>query len=244
MSSSSGNGHPTGVPVPRRGEDDAAVSAALQRVLLRSQELGFLGPGDVAVHVRNARAFLVVLDHHDPVEGPGPATGPIADPLHVLDLGSGGGVPGLVMAVERPDLHVALLDAAARRVDFLTDAVEELRLVDRVRVLHGRAEELARDQGVRRRFDVVTARSFGPPAITAECAAGFLRGPGSRLIVSEPPDESGDRWPAEGLRELGLRPHRREHVEATTLQEIVVERPVPDRFPRRVGVPAKRPLFH
>ncbi|HET6966289.1 MAG TPA: hypothetical protein VFH58_16050, partial [Acidimicrobiales bacterium] len=104
-----------------------------------------------------------------------------------------------------------------------------------------RAEEAGRRPDLRGTFDVVVARSFGGPAVTAECGAPFLVA-GGRLVVAEPPGGSADRWPAEGLEVLGLRP-----VEAMTepsaFQVLLQQEPCPERFPRRTGIPAKRPLF-
>ena len=129
------HGHPDGVPVPRPGPDDPSdlVDETLSEVLWRSRELGFLGQGGIGAHVRNARAFVAEL---------GPAR-------RVVDLGSGGGVPGLVVAVDRPGMDLVLVEAAQRRVDFLVEAVEELGLTRHVVIEHGRAEELARRPDLR-----------------------------------------------------------------------------------------------
>jgi 16S rRNA (guanine527-N7)-methyltransferase len=75
----------------------------------------------------------------------------------VADLGSGAGLPGLVLALARPDLRVTLVEPMARRVAFLNEAVEMLELSD-VRVVRARAEELGGTEG----FDVVTARALAP----------------------------------------------------------------------------------
>ena len=104
----------------------------------------------------------------------------------VLELGAGGGLPGLVLAVQAPDLRLVLLDSARRSVDFLSWAVEELGIAARVEIVTARAEEVGRDERYRGRFSAVVARSFGKPAVTAECAAPLLK-VGGRLIVSEPP---------------------------------------------------------
>ena len=89
----------------------------------------------------------------------------------VLDLGSGGGVPGLVLVVERPDLSVTMLDANKRRTDFLDEALMTLGAGDRANVIRARAEEAGRNALLRGAFDQVVSRSFGPPAVVAECAA-------------------------------------------------------------------------
>ena len=201
----------------------------LDAVLERSRELGFLGPGPIGPQRDHARAFLE----------------PLAGVSRALDPGSGGGLPGLVLAWELPDLEVVLVDAMAKRCVFLTEAVLELGVTDRVTVVCGRAEELARSDDLRHSVQVVVARSFGAPGVLAECAVGFLSGPGARLLVSEPPDaaSSNERWPQAGLAELGLRRGGISSGHGGTIQELIVDTTAPERFPRRVGIPAKRPVF-
>ena len=151
-----------------------------------------------------------------------------------------------MVATEWPDASVALLEANGRRAAFLRRAVERLDLEGRVSVLEERAEVSGREPGLRGDFDGVLARSFGRPAVLAECAAPLLRVEGW-LLVSEPPrsdpqDGQDARWPAEPLRQLGLEPAEviHEGFEYRTLRQ---REPCPDRFPRRNGVPAKKPLF-
>jgi 16S rRNA (guanine527-N7)-methyltransferase len=198
----------------------------LWHVMDRSQELGFLGPGAVAQQIRHAEAWLPVV----------PPT------CRVLDLGSGGGLPGLVIAWGRPDLDVTLLDAGTRRCEFLKWAVEELGLQTTVR--HGRAEALALE--LRGCFDVVVARSFAPPPVTAECAAPFLRHHGILIVSDRMLDDAGVelRWPEAGLAQLGMRRGERHLGDGTALLVLHQDEECPERFPRRDGVAAKRPLFH
>ncbi len=186
------------------------------------QRLSIVGPGDVRTHIAHARAMAGVLDV----------------PGRALDLGSGAGIPGLVLAGLWPESRWVLLDAALRRVRLVEQVVERLGWTDRVEVVHGRAELLGRDATYRGRFDLVTARLFAGPAVTAECGAPFLR-LGGVLAVTEPPGAHGERWPAAALRPLGLEPDR---VEAG-VQRLVRAHPIEDRFPRNVGVPERRPLF-
>lgn len=160
-------------------------------------------------------------------------------PERLLDLGSGGGVPGLVLAYDHPSLRVALLDASERRTAFLLEAVTTLRLDDRVEILRGRAEELGRESRLRGAFDAVVARSFASPGVTAECAAPFLR-MGGRIVVAEPPGSDGSRWSPEGLAALGLTAIGVVH-DRPRLMLLEATARCPDRFPRRN--PGKRPLF-
>jgi 16S rRNA (guanine527-N7)-methyltransferase len=163
-----------------------------------------------------------------------PATG------RVLDLGSGGGLPGLVVVTYRPELELTLLEARQRACRFLREAVGDLGRPD-VTVVEARAEEAARRPELRETFDAVVARSFGPPAVTGECAVGFLR-PSGWLVVSEPPGDEGARWPAEGLEELGFGVRSRGVQPGGSF--VVLEKiRSDDRWPRRVGIPAKRPLW-
>jgi 16S rRNA (guanine527-N7)-methyltransferase len=146
----------------------------------------------------------------------------------------------LVLAAHWPESSWLLIEAGQQRAAFLRRTVVALGWETRVVVAATRVEEVGRGPE-RAAMELVTARSFGPPAVTAECGAPLLQ-PGGRLIVSEPPEGSAPRWPAGPLEALGLMPRRLVHGEASYMVLVQVTRS-PDRFPRRTGVPAKRPLF-
>jgi 16S rRNA (guanine527-N7)-methyltransferase len=164
----------------------------LDAVLERARAAGFLGPGPVDRQRAHAEGFAGVVER---ALGRAPAA--------VADLGTGGGVPGLVLAARWREASVVLIEAMARRSEFLERATEELHWQNRVRVLRVRAEDAARDPELREGFDVVTARGFDRPAVTAEIAAGLVR-PGGLVVVSEPPGGDPARWPDAPLSELGL----------------------------------------
>jgi len=190
---------------------------------------GMLGPGSVEAHLEHAESMATAIE---------PEFGG-----RFLDLGSGAGVPGLVLLEVWPSATGVLLDTHRRRCGFLEQAVRELGLSDRGSVACGRAEDLARDPDFRGRFDLVVARGFGGPATTAECAVGFLA-PGGRLGVSEPPGAPrSDRWPTYGLSQLGLRGPERRVGAAAGVAVLSMGEPVAERWPRRVGVPGRRPLW-
>jgi 16S rRNA (guanine527-N7)-methyltransferase len=158
-----------------------------------------------------------------------------------LDLGAGGGVPGLVLLACWPSARAVLLDAQRRRCEFLAAAALELGVAERVAVVCDRAEELARDPEHRSTYRLVVARSFGPPAVTAECAVGFLA-PGGRLAVSDAGHDP-DRWPEAGLRQLGFGAAVTGARGRARVAMMTLEQSVDDRWPRRTGGPAKRPLW-
>jgi len=157
------------------------------------------------------------------------------------DLGSGGGVPALVLLELWPDASALLIEAGRRRAEFLRDSLERLGWAPRSEVVEARAEEVGRDATYRQRFGLVTARSFGSPAVTAECAAPLVS-LGGTLVVSEPPS-APDRWPAAPLSQLGLGPGSSVEVDGYHFRVLPQSDPCPERFPRRTGVPSKRPLF-
>lgn len=209
----------------RARRSSVAGMGELLAVLGEARELGFLGPGPVEAHVAHATGFAAAF---------------VAPPARWADLGSGGGVPGLVLARLWPASTGVLVDANERRTAFLRAAVEGLGLGERVMVVRGRAEDVARDAAWRGSFDAVVARGFAPPPVTAECGAPLLR-VGGLLVVSEPPEEAG-RWDGDGLALLGLVDDGVVTAEARyrILRQAAA---CPDRYPRRVGVPGKRPLW-
>jgi 16S rRNA (guanine527-N7)-methyltransferase len=208
-------------------------------LLAEARALGFLGPGPLDPQIRHAQGFAAIARRLSP-HGAGQAAG------RLVDVGSGGGLPGLIVAADWTEITMVLLEANGRRSAFLRRAVERLGLEERVAVLEERAEVTGREPGSRAGFDGALARSFGRPAVLAECAAPLLK-VGGWLLVSEPPssddeDDRTARWPSEPLRQFGLEPA--EVIHEGFEYRILRQRELcPDRFPRRNGVPAKKPLF-
>lgn len=210
-----------------------AVPAVIPEILAEAHEQGLLGSGDLGAHIEHSLGFAEAIADARGRELE-------ANDL-VVDLGSGGGVPGLVLAGGYLVVRFRLVEGSTRRAAFLRSAVARCGWADRVEVVADRAEEMGRVTGWRGKHSVVVARLFGPPAVTAECAAPLLM-VGGVLVVSEPPGSSGERWPLAPLGELGL--IRGAGLRSNSNFEVLRQsRVCPDRFPRRVGVPARRPLF-
>jgi len=228
--------------------DADSQAAGLVGVLARSRELGFLGPGPLDEQIAHSQSFgKLVGEFVDRGESLPSSPSSPADSYRgrFLDLGAGGGLPGLVLLAQWPDSTAVLVDAQEKRCRFLAEAVADLGWEDRAQVRCGRAEALARDPELRGAFGLVVARGFGPPPVTAECGVGFLS-PAGMLAVTEPPetaDPSNDRWPAGGLAELGFAPAvllRSLQAGAACLKTVEI---AGERWPRRDGVPGKRPLW-
>ena len=170
-------------------------SVALVDALLDAQRLGFLGSRPIPEVIEHARGFVRALrarENDRVIES-------------VLDLGSGGGVPGLIIAHDLPAVHLTLLDRRAKRTDALERLVRRLGWQDRITVACTDVTTFVPDDP----FDAVVARGFGPPEFTLTQAARLVRA-GGPIVISEPPGV--DRWDDQLLAELGLR-----RVEAPTV---------------------------
>jgi 16S rRNA (guanine527-N7)-methyltransferase len=165
----------------------------------------------------------------------------------LVDVGSGGGVPGLVVAICRPGLDVTLVEATGKKVAFLRHAIAALGL-ERVEAIHGRAEELGRDDRYRARYDLATARAVASLPALLELCVPLLR-VGGRALFPKGADLGTEL--AEGERAAALVGARIVRAEALptgpgeTVTRLVIADKIgetPTRYPRRSGIPAKEPL--
>ena len=165
--------------------------------------------------------------------------------LRVIDVGSGGGLPGLPLRLARPDLQLTLLEANQRKAAFLVQAAATLGLAD-VEVVARRAEDAGHAERHREAYDFALARAVAPLPVLVELCLPFVA-VGGRLLAmktnaaTEAESAKGaiDRLGGE-LVEIGAAASA-----ARSLGEVVVVakvRPTPPEFPRRPGVPGRRPL--
>ena len=164
----------------------------------------------------------------------------------LVDLGSGGGFPGLPLAAARPDIEVTLLEPVAKKARFLATAAEAAGIADRVSVQVLRAETVAADPARRRTWDVVTARAVGPLAELVELAFPLLV-PGGRLIAWKRGDLDEELLAAErAIRALGGGDLRVEDVAVPDLagHRLVVATSrsrVAEHYPRDPSARRRRP---
>ncbi len=174
---------------------------------------------------------LVLLDH-------------LGDARSLVDVGSGGGLPGLVLKLERPDLRVTLVEADGAKAAFLVQAAARLGLAG-VDVVARRAEDAAHEGRLREAFDVATARALAALPVLAELCLPFVR-VGGRLLAQKT-DREDLSLAAHAIEVLGGAPAEVHTAPSGARREgvVVVVRkvgPTPARYPRRSGVPARRPL--
>ena len=164
----------------------------------------------------------------------------------LCDLGSGGGFPGLVLAIARPERPITLVEATEKKAAFLRQVGEELGL-DQIRVVCARAEEIGRDPAFRAQFAVVTARALAGLPVLLEYGLPLLE-PGGMLLAYKglsAPDEV--QQAAQALRILQGRwvkthAYALPSGDSRCLVQIENTGPTPDAYPRRPGMPSKRPL--
>jgi 16S rRNA (guanine527-N7)-methyltransferase len=170
---------------------------------------------------------LVLLDH-------------LGDARRLVDVGSGGGLPGLALKIARPDLDMTLVEADQDKAAFLVQASARLHL--EVEVVARRAEDAGHDERYRERFDVAVARALAPMRTLVELCLPFVK-VGGRLLAQKTHAEDAGR----AIEVLGGRlesvipaPSR-----ARSQGVVVVVRkvaPTPAAYPRRPGVPNRKPL--
>ena len=125
-------------------------------------------------------------------------------PVHILDLGTGAGVPGIPLAITTPQLTGVLVEARRKRISFLLAAGRELGL-ERVEIVHARAETLLGGRpALAGAFDVVVARCVARPTPLAEMAHPFMK-PGGMLAISGPPAGAALAIPVVPWGEMELR---------------------------------------
>ena len=163
----------------------------------------------------------------------------------VLDLGSGAGFPGLVLAAVCPELKFYLLDATAKKCDFLATTAAEMGL-DNVEVICGRAEDAGRGE-LRERVDLVTARAVAPLRELVELALPLLKTGGRLLAMKGSGFRQEIEEAAHALSELKAQAAECREYSLPTGDGrclLLIEKlaPTGDKYPRRPGLPHKRPL--
>ena len=166
--------------------------------------------------------------------------------IKLLDIGAGAGFPSLPMKILYPQLDVTIIDSLNKRINFLQLLAEELDL-EGVHFYHGRAEDFAQDKHFRAQFDIVTARAVARMQVLSELTIPYLKVGGKLLALkaSNAPEEL-----TEAKNALNLLFSKVEDNISYTLPNgdpryiTIVEKKkeTPNKYPRKAGMPNKRPL--
>lgn len=165
----------------------------------------------------------------------------------ILDLGTGGGFPGIPLAVLRPDMQVVLMDSVLKKLNFIEIAAAKLEIKN-VKIMHMRAEEGGRRRKTRESFDVVTARAVKMLPVIAEWAMPFVKVGGIFAAMKGPGAEEELKDAGKILQEL-----QGELIEKKDLELLGGEKrsilyfrktgPCPKTYPRKVGIAEKKPVI-
>lgn len=170
----------------------------------------------------------------------------------IIDVGTGGGIPGIPVACylarEYGGMQFTLLDANLKRTSFLeyvlsSNERQTKDVATRVSVINTRAELYGRELSYRGSFQVAIARSLAKPATTVELCSPLLQ-PGGYLVVSlDPHSTTSSLWPDKGLERFGMIKIGEVTVEEYRYLAVTQVSACPDVYPRRVGIPSKRPVW-
>jgi 16S rRNA (guanine527-N7)-methyltransferase len=165
----------------------------------------------------------------------------------LLDVGTGAGIPGIPLKLALPHLDLTLLEATGKKVAFLRHVLQTIGLPDVV-IAHGRAEEFAHDPGYRGHFDLVTARGLAPLPTLLELCLPFLHVGGYGIFPKGPHVNDEIHAAHHALQILGgtivdVRTPPHPALATTRIVVVQLERPVPLHYPRRAGIPQKRPIL-
>ena len=238
-----------GLPLLRRWADKLGAPLAEHRLdafrIYRDELLGWTAK----------RANLTAITEPDEVESrlfleslACAAALPTTEGLRLIDVGTGGGFPGLPLAIAFPRLDVTLVEATGKKIRFLEHIVGALGLRN-CHVIQGRAEDLGHEPDHREVYDVATARALAPLPTLVELCLPFVRTKGVLIAPKGADAEQEVDDAAKSLSALGG------EFEGITLPEpetpipvdhrlVVIRKtaPTPYQYPRRNGVPAQRPL--
>ena len=163
----------------------------------------------------------------------------------LVDVGTGAGFPGLPLAIARPDLQVALIEPMQKRCEFLSAVLEAISLSN-ARVFRLRAEDAGRNAAFREAFDITVSRAVAPLPVLTEYMAPLTQ-TGGAVLCWKGPAAGGEAAEAENAcAALGCgRPELLPLSfpgEERWLVKAVKEDKTPERYPRRAGIPVKRPI--
>ncbi len=183
-------------------------------------------------------SLTVILAFKQPMVGEG---------LRLIDVGTGAGFPGLPIRIVLPGVKLVLLEATGKKAAFLHHVKQVLGLDD-IEIVVGRAEEVAHKARYREKFDIVLSRAVAPLATLAELTLPFCTIGGSFIAQKKMVSELEVSQATKAISMLGGSRLRVKRIELGELSDerylVIVDKiaPTPEQYPRRPGIPAKRPI--
>lgn len=171
----------------------------------------------------------------------------VRDAKRILDIGTGGGFPGIPLKIYHLDKEFTLIDSVNKKITVINDVIEQLKLPG-VEALHVRAEDLARDSQYREQFDVVTTRAVSRLATIAEYMLPFVKIGGKAICMKGPNMEEEKEEAQKAIRVLGGKIEKVEtlNINGELERNLIILKKVKStdkKYPRGQGKPAKEPIL-
>lgn len=164
---------------------------------------------------------------------------------NIIDVGTGGGFPGVPLAIVSPDKNFVLADSLNKRLKVINTLTEECGIFN-VKTVHGRAEELARKKDMREKFDLCVSRAVANMSVLLEYCLPFIKTGGYLLAYKGPDAEKEIEAASKALKVLGGKVNRIEKVSLDGYNHniVVIEKikSTDKKYPRKAGTPTKEPI--
>mgnify|MGYP001569233062 CR=1 FL=1 len=167
---------------------------------------------------------------------------------NVIDIGTGGGFPGIPMKIIKPEVNIVLLDSLNKRIIFLNEVINRLDLKN-IKAIHGRAEDFAKEKQYREKFDVAVSRAVANLTVLSEYCIPYVKVGGYFVAMKGPAVEEEIKLSKNAIRMLG---GQIEHIEKVQIEgsdlnhNLVIIKKISQthkKYPRKAGIVAKDPLF-
>lgn len=167
---------------------------------------------------------------------------------NVIDIGTGGGFPGIPMKIIKPEVNIVLLDSLNKRVKFLNEVIKSLEL-ENIKAIHGRAEDFAQEMQYREKFDVAVSRAVANLTVLSEYCIPYVKVGGYFVAMKGPAVEEEIKQSKNAIRMLG---GRIEHIEKVQIEDsdlnhnlVIISKisKTHRKYPRKAGMVTKEPLF-
>lgn len=172
----------------------------------------------------------------------------LKDAKSVIDIGTGGGFPGIPMKIMKPEINIVLLDSLNKRIKFLNEVIKELNL-EGIKAIHGRAEDFAQEVQYRGKFDVAVSRAVANLTVLSEFCIPYVKVGGYFVAMKGPAVEEEIKQSKNAIRMLG---GRVEHIEKVQIEDsdlnhnLVIISKISEtnkKYPRKAGMVTKSPLL-